>query len=293
MAGTASTVRSWLLLEDPGPWGRDALRDARLPERVGLELQRRCRAAGVRPLLIRRASSNASAAASSSGGLACFAIRSGPEPPWIERIRLARVTDTLDLDLPSLGRGLRPGFEPVDGPLFLVCTHGRRDVCCAERGRPVAQALATAVPGATWESSHVGGDRFAGNLVAFPHGLYLGRVRPDEAAEVARAYADGRVSLRHLRGRSCYPMPVQAAEHALRTHEGFDRVDDIGLERTERRRGVSTSTFRTPMGRFSVSVAIEESAPSFLTCHSHAAEPAPAYRMIAIVRRPDLDGGPP
>ena len=154
----------------------------------------------------------------------------------------------------------------------------------------MARALATAVPGATWESSHVGGDRFAGNLVAFPHGLYLGRVRPDEAAEVARAYADGRVSLRHLRGRSCYPMPVQAAEHALRTHEGFDRVDDVGLERTERRRGVSTSIFRTPMGRFSVSVAIEESAPSFLTCHSHAAEPAPAYRTIAIVRRPDLDG---
>lgn len=286
MAGTASTVRSWLLVEDPGPWGRDALRDARLPERVGLELQRRCRAAGVRPLLIRRASSSASAA----DGLACFAIRSGPEPPWIERPRLAKVTDILDLDLPALGRGVRPGFEPVEGPLFLVCTHGRRDVCCAERGRPLARSLAAAVPVATWESSHVGGDRFAGNLVAFPHGLYLGRVRPGEAAEVARAYAEGRVSLQHLRGRSCYPMPVQAAEHALRTHEGFDRVDDVGLERTEGRRGVSTSTFRTPMGRFSVSVAIEESAPSFLTCHSHVAEPAPVYRTIAIVPRPDLGG---
>jgi hypothetical protein len=287
MAGTASTVRSWLLLEDPGPWGRDALRDARLPERVGLELLRRCRAAGVRPLLIRRASSTASPA----DGLACFAIRSGPEPPWIERTRLAKVTDILDLDLPALGRGVRPGFEPVDGPLFLVCTHGRRDVCCAERGRPLARSLATAVPDATWESSHVGGDRFAGNLVAFPHGLYLGRVRPDEAAEVARSYADGRVSLRHLRGRSCYPMPVQAAEHAFRTREGFDRVDDVGLERTEERDGVWTSIFATPMGRFSVSVAIEESAPSFLTCHSHAAEPAPTYRTIAIVRRPDPDGG--
>jgi Sucrase/ferredoxin-like len=286
MAGTASTVRSWLLLEDPGPWGRDALRDARLPERVGLELQRRCRAASVRPLLIRRAASNASLA----DGLACFAIRSGPEPPWIERTQLAKVRDILDLDLPSLGRGVRPGFEPIEGPLFLVCTHGRRDVCCAERGRPLAGALATAVPGATWESSHVGGDRFAGNLVAFPHGLYLGRVRPDEAAEVARSYADGRVSLRHLRGRSCYPMPVQAAEHALRTREGFDRVDDVGLERTEARHGVSTSIFATPMGRFSVSVAIEESAPSFLTCHSSAAEPSPAYRTIAVVRRPDLDG---
>ena len=289
MAGTASTVRSWLLLEDPGPWGRDALRDARLPERVGLELQRRCRAAGVRPLLIRRAASNASLA----DGVTCFAIRSGPEPPWIERTQLAKVRDILDLDLPSLGRGVRPGFEPIEGPLFLVCTHGRRDVCCAERGRPLAGALATVVPGATWESSHVGGDRFAGNLVAFPHGLYLGRVRPDETAEVARSYADGRVSLRHLRGRSCYPMPVQAAEHALRTREGFDGVDDVVLERTEARQGVSTSIFATPMGRFSVAVAIEESAPSFLTCHSHAAEPAPAYRTIAIVRLPELDESRP
>ena len=289
MAGTASTVRSWLLLEDPGPWGRDALRDARLPERVGLELQRRCRAAGVRPLLIRRAASNASLA----DGVTCFAIRSGPEPPWIERTQLAKVRDILDLDLPSLGRGVRPGFEPIEGPLFLVCTHGRRDVCCAERGRPLAGALATVVPGATWESSHVGGDRFAGNLVAFPHGLYLGRVRPDEAAEVARSYADGRVSLRHLRGRSCYPMPVQAAEHALRTREGFDGVDDVVLERTEARQGVSTSIFATPMGRSSVAVAIEESAPSFLTCHSHAAEPAPAYRTIAIVRLPELDESRP
>ena len=110
---------------------------------------------------------------------------------------------------------------------------------------------------------------------------------------MARAYAEGRVSLQHLRGRSCYPMPVQAAEHALRTSQGFDRVNDVGLERTEGRLGVSTSTFRTPMGRFSVSVAIEESAPSFLTCHSPVAEPAPAYRTIAIVRRPDLDGGAP
>jgi len=72
VAGTASTVRSWILLEDPGPWGRDALLHARLPERVGFEIQRRCAAAGVRPLLIRRTPSNAS----NAQGLTCFAIRS-------------------------------------------------------------------------------------------------------------------------------------------------------------------------------------------------------------------------
>ena len=289
MAGTASTVRSWLLLEDPGPWGRDALLHARLPERMGLELQRRCAAAGVRPLLIRRTSSNPS----SAQGPTCFAVRSGPEPPWIERTRLPNVAEALDLDLPALGRGERPGFEPVEGPLFLVCTHGRRDVCCAERGRPLAQAIAAAFPEPTWESSHVGGDRFAGNVVAFPHGLYLGRVLPDDAARVARAYAGGRVPLEHLRGRSCYPMPVQAAEVALRTQEGLDALDDVVFERTEARRGVSTSTFATPAGRFSVSIAVEETPPSFLTCHSPVAEPAPEYRTIAIERRPDLDRDAP
>ena len=273
----------------PGPGAATRSCDARLPERVGLELQRRCAAAGVRPLLIRRTSSNPS----TGQGLTCFAVRSGPEPPWIERTRLPNVGEALDLDLPALGRGERPGFEPVEGPLFLVCTHGRRDVCCAERGRPLAQALAAAFPEPTWESSHVGGDRFAGNVVAFPHGLYLGRVRPDEAARVARTYADGRVPLEHLRGRSCYPMPVQAAELALRTQEGLDGLDDVVLERTEARRGVSTSTFATPVGRFSVSIAVEETPPSFLTCHSPVAEPAPAYRTISIERRPDLDRDAP
>ena len=280
MAGTASTVRSWLLLEDPGPWGIDALRDARLPERVGLELRRRCRAARVRPLLIRRSSANPS---SSGAGVTCFAIRSGPEPPWIETTRLDRVEEALDLDLGPLGHGVRPGWEPREAPLFLVCTHGRRDVCCAERGRPLAQALAGSYPKQTWESSHVGGDRFAGNVVAFPHGLYLGRVRPEESAAVARTYAEGRLPLEHLRGRSCFPMPVQAAELALREREGLRGLDDLELERVEERDGVWVATFRTPRGRFTVSVVVEASEPHFLTCHSTLEERAPTYQVLAVV----------
>lgn len=280
MAGTASTVRSWLLLEDPGPWGRDALRDARLPERIGLELRRRCRAAGVRPLLIRRPAPTATA---TPEAVSCFAIRSGPEPPWIERIRLDGIADALELDLQALGRGVRLGLEPYEGTLFLVCTHGRRDACCAERGRPLARALAASFPDQTWESSHVGGDRFAGNVVAFPHGLYLGRVRPEQAADVARTCADGRVPLAHLRGRSCYPMPVQAAEHALRSREELEGVDDVELLRAERRDDVSTVTFRTPAGTFAVAIHIEASEPALLTCKSRDEEAAPSYRVVSVV----------
>ena len=54
LAGTASTVRPFLLVENPGPWGVDALRDNRLPDQVKGGLGAAARAAGVRVLFIRR-----------------------------------------------------------------------------------------------------------------------------------------------------------------------------------------------------------------------------------------------
>ena len=276
LAGTASTVRSWLLLEHPGPWGRDAPSDARLPHGLGPEIRRRCNAAGVRPLLIRRAPGNVSAA-----GVTCFAIRSGPGTPWIETTTLGEIGDALELDLAGLGRGERPRLEPHDRPLFLVCTHGRRDVCCAERGRPLAVELSGSHPDETWESTHIGGDRFAGNLLAFPHGLYFGRVGPEEGAAVANAYSNGHIALDHFRGRSCLPFAVQAAEIALREREGLDTIDGVAFERVEEEGELHRATFATSAGSITLTVAVEASEPRFLTCQSTSEEPPPAYGIVS------------
>src|SRR5207249_4701681 len=94
-------------------------------------------------------------------------------------------------------------------------------------------ALAASHGELVWESSHIGGDRFAGNLVCLPHGLYFGRVGPAEAAEVADAYLAGRIDLGHYRGRSCYDMLVQAAEDAVRRRWGLTGVDDLVLSARE------------------------------------------------------------
>lgn len=278
MFGTASTVRSWLLLEHRGPWGRDALRDGRLPDGVGVDLLGRAESAGVRVLLIRRTGRSADEAT------AGFAIRSGPEAPWIDRFRLAGIEEATELDLDRLGRGERLGLgEPNAGALFLVCTHGRHDPCCAERGRPLAGALAAAFPDETWECSHFGGDRFAGNLLAFPHGYYFGRVAPHEGASVAGAYLDGRLDLAHLRGRSCRRMRLQAAEHLLREREGLDRIEDVELEDATMTRDGVTARFRTSAGRFEVRLSREpDPNPRHLTCHSGRDERPPAYRALAI-----------
>jgi hypothetical protein len=275
LAGTASTVRSWLLLEHAGPWGRDAFVDSRLPDGFGAELLSRCRAAGVRALLIRRIGSNA------SGG-ACFVMGSGPEPPWIERTTLGGIEGSLELDLAALGRGERLGLEQMTDPLFLVCTHGRHDACCAERGRPLAQAVGAVFPDETWECSHIGGDRFAGNVVAFPHGLYFGRVGAVDAPPLAAAYAAGRIDLGHYRGRSCMPMPVQAAEHALRVERSLDGVDAVEPAGFERAGDEVAATFRVGEERVVVRLVVDRSEPRLLTCRSAAEEQPPAYRVLGI-----------
>ena len=281
LAGTASTIRHWLLVEHPGPWGRDGLLDARLPEGLGRDLRALESRTGARVLLIRRPGR---APASLGSRILCVGVDT--RDAWCGSAILDRITDAPSLD--PRERGSFPAGD-VD-PLFVVCTHGRRDPCCAERGRPVAGALAAAFPDATWESTHVGGDRFAGNIVAFPHGLYFGRVEPDEGPGIAHAYAEGRIgSLERYRGRSSHPFHVQAAERALRDHLLLDRIDDVGLERVDRRGDLADVAFTTTIGRLRVRLERVQGTPMRLTCHAAREEVPPAWRVLGIDR---LEPGP-
>lgn len=228
LLATASSVRRWLLLEQPGPWGRDALTESALPARVGEELRRRCRQVGARPLLIRRC-----------GGLddgvrRVFVAASAPGTSWLERVDLDDGAEVLDLDLSPLAEDRGVGGRTVETSLLLTCTNGSHDACCAEFGRGVAMALDDHLGERAWECSHIGGDRFAANVVALPHGLYYGRVTPEAAIGLADLHDRGRVSLPHYRGRSIWPFDVQAAETMLRFHLGADDIDEVRPTRRDR-----------------------------------------------------------
>ncbi len=101
-------------------------------------------------------------------------------------------------------------------PVYLVCTHGRHDACCAVRGRPAAAALAAAYPDRTWECSHVGGDRFAANVVLLPHSLFYGHVPPSQVLDLVKQYDEGLIVPEYYRGSGAVPAPVQAAQHFAR-----------------------------------------------------------------------------
>jgi hypothetical protein len=120
--------------------------------------------------------------------------------------------------------------------MFLVCTHGRRDKCCAKFGYPLYKALHASTDEAVWQSSHVGGDRFAANLVCLPHGLFYAHVTESAGQKIIEEYREGRIVLDKYRGRACYSHPVQAAEFFIRCETGILGVDElryIGTERLE------------------------------------------------------------
>jgi hypothetical protein len=214
LVATAAPAGRFVLVEQPGAWGRDALRDSRRGPSLA-KLVARCRAADARLLLVRRAHRDPAPPRA-------FAVADAR--PGREAIAWGAFED--DAELAEIDPTCFPS-EPSLSPAFLVCTHGRRDPCCAARGWPVAVALGEAFPEQTWQCSHVGGDRFAANVVALPHGIYYGRVAPAGAAALAQRHVEGRVTLTSLRGRSCFPPSIQAAQHFARLALGVDEIDAL------------------------------------------------------------------
>jgi hypothetical protein len=279
MMGTASIVRSWLLIEQPGPWGYEAVRQNRMPDGVADDLRARAAALGIRIILLRRPGRVAPL------GREVFLAHTGVTDAWLEHGHVAEPAELLDLDLALLAEGSPSGFGALEErPLYLVCTNGRRDICCAERGRPLARALEGAFGDRVWECSHIGGDRFAGNLVCFPHGIYFGRVAPEEGIAIADGYARGIIDLDHYRGRSCYAFAVQAAEHFLRLREGLRGLHDLRLVREPSLAdGELHAVFATPAGeQLEIRLELSRAEPARrLTCLSSEGLRPPAYEPVA------------
>jgi hypothetical protein len=280
MQATASIVRHWLLVEHPGAWGPAALTQSGLPEHLSAGLTALSHRHGLRVLLIRRP------VRPEDGSRQCFVAHSGRRHRWIEERVVDDLDELLDVDFSPLSDGEPVGFgRRRDGPLYLVCTNGRHDQCCANLGRPVARALHARADGAVWESSHYGGDRFAGNLVCLPHGLYFGRLSPADADRVVDAYEAGTIDLENYRGRAGEPFAAQAAEHFLREREGLLGLDDLVVTGYRARpHGAAEVRFAGPAGRsFEVLAEVRPATtPRMLSCGADTEGRPPTYSVVAV-----------
>lgn len=279
LVGTASTVPRWVAVEQPGPWGTDALWDSRLDGAVARGLDELGDQLGARIVLIRRHGGG------SDGHCRVLVADAGTDPPWMEELVLGAARELLEADLVGLAEGTSVGGDPLEAPRYLVCTHGSHDPCCAEFGRPAAEAVAAAAGERGWETSHIGGDRFAGNLLVLPAGVYYGRLDPAAAARVVAAHDEGRLVLDHYRGTVRWPFPVQAAEGLLRRELGEDRVGAVRPVAVAGARGnVRRVVFAVEgQGRLAVDVAVRRTVAAHrLTCRSEQPRHAPSYALVAV-----------
>jgi hypothetical protein len=203
--------RAWLLIEHDGLWAEDAAATA-LPASLA-KLAVTAGELGVRVQLIRRPDRRASAGRVYAGWTV------GPRP-WLAEVGPGQ------LDLAALAAGERVA-GPSAGPLYLVCAHARRDRCCGRFGAPLARALAARYPDQVWQTTHVGGHRFAANLVLLPHGLYYGPVDQAAAADAIGAYQRGEVTAHRYRGRAGQEADVQEAEYERLIKAGAMAIKDF------------------------------------------------------------------
>jgi len=279
---TASRVRAWVLIEQSGPWGREPLVESRLDPTVGRAIHEHAHATGVRALLIRRPGRGV------PGPRHVFLAHTGRQARWLEELTLEDPGELLDLDWTRLAVGEPPGYGvQVTRPIYLACTNGRHDQCCATWGRPLAQGLVAVAGTRAWECSHIGGDRFAGNLVCLPEGVYYGRLGPAEVARAVTLHERGQLDLEHYRGRCCYLPVVQAAEHFLRREQDLTDLDGVVAEsRKDAADDVVAVRFAAEAGaRWLVRLRVTPADPDrLLTCQAVEPHRPPVYHLLDLTR---------
>jgi hypothetical protein len=241
LAGTAvEQVALWLLLEVDGRWP-DRIEDAELPTALRAWLaQIEAREPRTRRQFIRQPQREGSVRVMSMLADGERQIRAF-ECSSLEQVAALPI----DAILGSPEAATIDAAIPPPESLFLVCTHGRRDRCCAKHGVGVYLAIEEQLErGEVWQCSHLGGHRFAATAVHLPDGIHYGRLRVEQVSQLIEASQTGRIfSLDHYRGRTDFICPVQAAEVWLRDQHAELRIDALHLVEAAQEGEIWTATF--------------------------------------------------
>jgi hypothetical protein len=239
IAGSAAAATPFIVaLEHVAPWGAKAIAESALSDAVKAKLGRLEKDVhGTRPQLIKRE-------VATPRGVTLLMAGVEPKVQRCVRWTLDQVEDLVDIDFVAAAAALRAG-DPVDGardeaePQLLVCTNGKRDACCAKWGMPLYRGL-SGLHTATWETTHLGGHRFAATLLCLPTGICLGRVELSEGPALVEAVRARRIPrLDRLRGRVSATAAEQFAEAAWRARQpsptlAVDAITEISSEQVDK-----------------------------------------------------------
>ncbi|WP_075872125.1 sucrase ferredoxin [Kocuria sp. CNJ-770] len=276
MAGTAPRGFVWVLVEHRGGWPADGFDGLDLEPGTKALVFAAAQAVRARVLLVRRHGRR-----SVEGPRRWAVLHHGPDGVG----RQQWGTWDRDEDLAEIATALGTPGELGHPPVVLVCAHGQHDPCCAVHGRPVARILSEHWPELVWECAHVGGDRFAGNVVIAPDGVYYGGLDAESSVHVVGEHLAGRVHPEHLRGYTDLTPPQQAAVAAALGRFGPAGRTDYTVAETSRHGDhwrISLVGRPPHPGRVDVELQAHRAPPCRLTCRGPATSSAVVYELTAI-----------
>lgn len=237
LAGTAKTGATYVLLEWPHAWGRDVLDGSTFGAELSVKLKQHLAKFDATLLLIRHPTREGR----QIGDHHVYLVFA--DEGVTEVLHVNSPEALLELDVSGPGRN---GASIREKPLLLVCTHAKRDRCCAVKGRPVVRELAQQYPAhvgndVVWETSHIKGHRFAATLMLMPWAYSYGRMNVEAAHALIEHASKGLYFLPGNRGRGTLSAPAQAAELAVATalteqgvRLGIDQLEVTAVDTAEK-----------------------------------------------------------
>ncbi|MFG2502248.1 sucrase ferredoxin [Streptomyces sp. NPDC048441] len=276
LAGTAPHGSVWILIEYRGGWPPNGFDGLHLEPDTKRLLFSAAQAVRARVLLIRRHGRH-----SLEGTRRWAVLRYESSGAY----RQQWGTWSRDEDLAEIVGALGAPGELGRPPVVLVCAHGQHDTCCAVRGRPAGRALSERWPDLVWECTHVGGDRFAANVVVAPDGVYYGGLDARSSVATVEEHLADRIHAEYLRGYTDLFPPQQAAVAAVLERFGAAGRHDyavIGTSRDGDHWRVRI-TGRPPRPTVvDVEVRSHRAPPRQLTCRGLSMSSAVVYEVTSI-----------
>lgn len=231
MSGTAEHKKIYLVIEQPGTWGQDALIESSLPEGFGKALKEQINFPEVGIFLARR-TDLVQQERRTTNRRRLWLAHTAPGGIRMRSGSLDNITDVLRWDWPAIIRGELPalGRRSAD-PVLFMCTNGKKDQCCAVHTRKIVDELRpnAELTGQIYEASHIGGHRFAPTGILLPFGIMVGRMNTDSTQDLLNDAWGGNIKPEYMRGRNAFPPFAQIAEVETRKQYGINQIDVLDV----------------------------------------------------------------
>lgn len=205
LIGTASGFNKLLLIEYNETFEDKAFVNSNIDELVKQKIQEEFIVnSDTRLLLIKRDNPK------NINKINVFAIYNDYNNLSINHFMINAYSEFLEMDLEEIFKK-----NNYSDSFYLVCTNGKKDKCCGKFGMKIYKDLISKNAD-VWQCTHVGGDRFAPNIIAIPSLINYGHVENEDLQEIIDCTNKKEVYLKKYRGSSSLSLYNQAAEGFIR-----------------------------------------------------------------------------